>query len=86
MDKFLSAYFTKFFNYTIGDQLWQRPEDDEYNNGEKHNDLLFINQRYANWGPEDDVQGFGFIQEDFVQVIKNDYNLHQTPDQTAGVH
>jgi hypothetical protein len=72
IDDFLSAYFTKFLNYTIGDQLQQRPEDDKYDDSKRHNDLLFINQRYANWGPEDNVQGFGFIQEDFVQVIKND--------------
>jgi hypothetical protein len=79
----LSAYFTKFLNYTIGDQLWQRLEDDKYNDSKRHNDLLFIYQRYANWGPEDNVQGFGFIQEDCVQVIKNDYDLHQNPDQTS---
>jgi hypothetical protein len=86
IDDFLSAYFTKFLNYTIEDQLQQRPEDDKYDDGERHNDLLFINQRYAKWGLEDDVQGFGFIQEDFVQVIKNDYDLHQNLNQTAGVY
>jgi hypothetical protein len=43
IDDFLSAYFTKFLNYTIGDQLQQRPEDDKYDDGKRHNDLLFIN-------------------------------------------
>jgi hypothetical protein len=65
-------------------QLWQRRKDDRYDKGERHNDLLFINPRYVNWGPDDEVEGFGFIQEDFVQVMKNDYDLHQNLDQTAG--
>ncbi len=86
IDDFLSAYFTKFFNYTIRDQLRQRCKDDIYDEGERHNNLLFINPRYVNWGPDDEVEGFGFIQEDFVQVMKNDYDLHQNLDQTAGVY
>ncbi len=49
INDFLSSYFTKFFNYTIRDQLRQRHEDDRYDKGERHNDLLFINPRYVNW-------------------------------------
>jgi hypothetical protein len=37
--------------------------------------VLFINQRYVNWGLEGKVKGFGYIQEDFVQVIENDYDF-----------
>jgi hypothetical protein len=34
IDDLLSAYFTNFFKSTIGDQLWQRPKDDRYHEGE----------------------------------------------------
>jgi hypothetical protein len=48
--------------------------------------ISFLSIQDINWGPDDEVEGFGFIQEDFVQVMKNDYDLHQNLDQTAGVY
>jgi hypothetical protein len=81
----LSAYFMRFFNLTIGDQLQNRPDDEKYNENERMNPLLLIDPEYVNWEPQEMVKGVVIIQEDFIQVIKNDYDLHQNLDQKPDI-
>jgi hypothetical protein len=58
---------------------------------QSHTNALYICELIHHDIEQGDLRwrGFGFIQEDFVsdvQVIKNDYNLHQNLDQTAGLY
>jgi hypothetical protein len=49
------------------------------------NPLLLIDPEYVNWEPQEMVKGVVIIQEDFIQVIKNDYDLHQNLDQKPDI-
>jgi hypothetical protein len=58
---------------------------------QSHTNALYICELIHHDIEQGDLRqrGFGFIQQDFVsdvQVIKNDYNLHQNLDQTAGLY